>query len=291
MKRLWTFLTLFACLASPAAASWTGKADFSGCPAGHGLPAGGQESYASQSACEAGIADAKRSLYCGRYWCEEDGAASSGGGGGDDLTQATSKALASGLVNGDSQTFGVGLMGLGAMAILNSGSSQPSAEDVAAQQEAARQRQAAMEAAAAAEAARKKKFEDDKQAALSDMKGGGGDDAHWDDMKDLKDQCCAGSKKVPIIRLKKFDDPLHKDPLPGDSEKFDVLDDWAAAGAYPGTTAMDHESGHIVGCPQGFPYYCGQHCYTEAAFGGHRIPCTHGVLKTTKAAAVEQEMK
>jgi hypothetical protein len=264
-----------------AQATWTARSDYSACPAIEGLD-GRQASYATQSECEAEIADAKRHIYCGVYTCTEDGG-SGAAAGGDDLTHLSTKALAEGMVHGDAQTFGMGLMGLSAEALL-SGSSGPSPEQIAAQQEAERQRQAQIEAEAAAEAARKKKFEDEKQEAFGEMKDGAGTGFDSGDVKPLNDALNdnpSPKKKVKIIHLKPTENPLERQPLAGDSNKSDVLDGWEAAKNYPGTAALDKESGKVVGCPGGFPYYCGGKCYSEAALDGMRVPCS-SALTTIK---------
>jgi hypothetical protein len=283
MKKLRFSLLLAAGLAcsTVAQATWTARSDYSACPAIEGLT-GRQATYASQSDCEAEIADAKRHIYCGVYTCTEDGSGASAAGG-DDLTHLSTKALAEGMVHGDAQTFGMGLMGLSAEALL-SGSSGPSPEQIAAQQEAERQRQAQIEAAAAAEAARKKKFEDDKQEALGEMKGDGGTGFDADDMKDLKDgpnDNPPPKKKVKIIHLKPVENPLDRQPLPGDFTASHDLDGWEAAKDYAGTAALDKQTGKVVGCPGGFPYYCGGQCYSESALDGLRVPCS-SALTTIK---------
>ena len=275
---------LLLLITSPSPAAWLAKADFSAC--GHGMPPSGVESFATQSECQARIAAVQPGMACGRYWCEDSGGGDAAGGGADaSLQQATSKALAEGLVHGDSQTFGVGLLGLGAMALLNGGDSGPSPAEIQAQQEAQRQRQARLEAERAAAAERKRRFDADKADALQDIKGGGdaasgGDDD--DGLKDLKDAPNdPPRKKVKIIHLKPTQDPLHQPPLPGDSTKADLFDNWDDAKACGGTAGLDKASGKVACCAEGFPYFCGGRCYREDALDSMRVPCD-SALTTSK---------
>lgn len=299
---LFLLLGLGVLLSAPANAAWTAKGDFSTCPRKY-IPEtqGTGGTYQDRSECEAEIAKvaASQSLSCAHYYCQE------GGGGGasstssdTSLNDATSRALAEGLVHGDSQTFGMGLMGLGVMA-LTSGSSGPSAADLEAQRRAQEaQRQQLLEAQRA-EAARKKKFEEDKDEALGDLKDNGAEAAvQADDPFDLKDGELKDGpndpvppkkkKPFPHLHLKPVDDPLHKTPLAGDAVPIQHhFNTWEEAKGFDGLTALDNSSGKIVGCPKGFPYVCSGQCYREAALNDFRIPCD-STLRTSLNGPAQQ---
>lgn len=243
--------------------------------------------FATQSACE----DARQLNHSFPYRaCFQEGGDDTQTSSDSSLQDATSRALAHGLVNGDSQTFGVGLLGLGAMAILNGGNSQPSAADLEAQRQQELQRQANLRAAAAAAEERRRRFEAGKQEALGELKGSDAAVASVDDgLKgddEMKDACCAsrkkGKKKWSPPHLKAVGDPLHKQPIPGDAVGvLQYFDTWAEADACGGLAAMDHSKGKIVCCPEGYPYYCSGKCYREAALDDFRIPCDD-TLRTDK---------
>lgn len=276
----WSALLVFAALPALLPAGW--YTDCLSCEA----HLGGNSKigpFDTKSECDSARQVNLDAHYPYRECYEEGGGSSAGGGSDSSLQDATSRALAQGLVNGDSQTFGVGLMGLGAMALMSGGSSQPSAADLAQQRQAELNRQAQVRAAEAAAAERKRRFEADKQETLSDLKG---QDAALDPKAfgldgedDLKD--AVASKKTNKnwkIRLKPAPNPLKKPEKTGDSVGVTALfDTWEEASACDGLSARTG-SGRIACCQEGYPYFCNGKCYKEAALDDMRIPCASALM-------------
>lgn len=185
------------------------------------------------------------------------------------LQESTSKALSYGLVHGDAQTFGIGLLGLGAMA-MDSAGKQGDANAAAARREAEQRRQ---QQAREAQASRER-FEADKTETLGELKGGDGDGglkgADEDGLKDVP--ASKPKKKWKPPHLKAVANPLEKEARPEDFTGGQRFDTWEEAKACGGLAAQGSD-GKIACCPQGYPYFCGGQCYTEAAFDDFRVPC------------------
>jgi hypothetical protein len=237
--------------------------------------------FDSKEVCEQ-YAQKERDLNFPFRECYSDGDAGGASGAGADssLQDATSKALSYGLVHGDAQTFGMGLLGLGAMAVNSAG--QHSGEADAAAQQRAQEQQA--EAARQAEAA-KQRFEADKAETLGELKGGGEPETglKGEDDDGLKDAPAAKPKKKKWKppHLKKVPNPLEKEPRPEDFTGGQRFDTWEEAKACGGLAAQGSD-GKIACCPEGYPYFCGEQCYTEAAFDDFRVPCA-STLRTVRS--------
>ncbi|MES2201652.1 MAG: hypothetical protein V4498_05320 [candidate division FCPU426 bacterium] len=212
--------------------------------------------------------------------CYEDGSSTLGadsglGSGTSEILKSSGDAISFGLVHGSGESIGLGLMGVGVAGVL-----QGSKTDPARQAEQIRQQQEGERQAKAQEAERKKKFEAEKSDMLAEMEG----------KPDLKDAVADGPmelKKLPTRKpfhppkLKPVVNPLYKDPLPGDSQAAKTFEDWEKAKAHAKAThgTFGKEStGRIVCCPAGFPFVCGNLCFSAAAFNDYRIPCDSKLL-------------
>lgn len=264
--------------------------DANGCPSQYVSGTSDYGPYNSLADCQASIPANNGNVACVQYTCLDNGS-SSGTASDGSLADNSAKAITEGIVNGDEQSVGAGLLGLGVMGLLSgmSSSQQPSQAEIQAQQqrqeqqqeEAAREAQARQQAAeqAAQEAAQKAaEFQAEKQNARAEMKGDGTDVPDDDD--DLKDAQGDGQPPIPhLVPLP--NDPLHPHSKPGDTRTPRFFDSWDEAKAACGpnqTEALDHETGKVVACPSGFPFYANGKCYSDDAFNSLRVP--DSVLKT-----------
>ena len=244
--------------------------------------------FSSKDECQSWI-QAKLSTYPYRECYSEGGDSDEGAAAssGSSLQDSTTKALSYGIAHGDSETFGMGLLGLGTMAVLNSGNSGPSAAELAARRRADQERAAEY---AAAQALKQKKFDQDKSEMLDDLdshsRGQATNESTANDQDELKDVPLSPrpNKKWKAPHLKPVANPLQKATLPEDIGSENLFETWDQAKAFAranGGTIAREGSGKIAWCGEGFPYHCSGRCYSEAALDDFRIPCS-STLKTTK---------
>lgn len=288
MRSLKLFL-VFSTLSLPLSAGW-----YSECPLCEQHLGGVSKvgPFATKSECQKWLATKLDNYPYRECYGSDDASASSGSSGDTSLQDSTNRALGYGLAHGDSEMFGLGLMGLGTQALL-AGSQGPSPEQVEAQRRA---NQEAADRYQAEQAAKRRKFEAEKSEALGDLKGvdakssdlglhGDGTDELKDAPNDdLKDIPTRPKKKWKPPRLKPVANPLHKEALPEDLTGGTVFNTREAAKAFAqannGTIGKE-DSGKFTWCPDGYPYSCSGHCYTEAAMNDFRIPCD-STLKTLR---------
>src|SRR5665213_1245824 len=150
------FFHLFIGLATMLAPStaclavWTGSSSYSNCPQQY-VSGAGQENFNTQADCEAKCAQFRACCACAVCTCTESGGGGDSSASGGSVEQITSEALAKGIVNGNSMELGTGLMGLGAMAILNSASSPPTQAQIEQQRIEAQRREEKRQLALAAQ--------------------------------------------------------------------------------------------------------------------------------------------
>ena len=296
MLRRALFVFCSACLAfaSSLPAAWYGEGDFTTCPRQY-IPKehGESEPFNTRSECEEEIAkvQSQTTMACAVYTCVEKGgdSGSSGASGNSttDLQDASSRAIADGIVNGHADNLGLGLMGLA----LGSALSGPSPEQVAAQRRAEQQAELNRQRQAReAQAAYEKQQRDYKEENWRDIKGMKGmatgemEPLSPEEQSELKDGGNKGTptptprpkKPVPIIKLQARPNPLEKAGLPEDVVDGTEFASFRAANqACPNcSTATNVRTGMVASCPPGFPYYCNDHCYSEAALNDFRIPCS-----------------
>lgn len=142
MRSFVLFLSLAASLFVPALAraDFTITVDSTACAAVDGGLGGDVHTtgdYATEADCEAALPAAGS---CIVYSCSGSGSTGASGAPADSVEQATTNALAHGIVSGNSMELGTGIMGLGAMALM-AGLDAPPTPLTPAQIEAQREQQ------------------------------------------------------------------------------------------------------------------------------------------------------
>ena len=111
------------------------------CPAcaAHGFRSSGRECFSSKEACESRVAQVRSSGPTGASYsaCTEEGGSAGSGSSGDLLTDS-SRNLVQGMMNGNAQQMGIGMMGIGAAALIQGMQPDPAAEARRRAAEAAR---------------------------------------------------------------------------------------------------------------------------------------------------------
>jgi len=111
------------------------------CPAcaAHGFRSSGRECFGSKEACETRVAEVKSTGSTGASYspCTEEGGGASSGSSGDLITDS-SRNLVQGMMNGNAQQMGIGMMGIGAAALIQGLQGDPAADARRRAAEAAR---------------------------------------------------------------------------------------------------------------------------------------------------------